>query len=225
MEVQLSSEEKKKTKMSKTHLLYPGYLGSIAHYAVVAQSDAIIFETASNFIKQSYLTRCYIATASGKQALSIPVLRPKEKGKQRLKDVRIDYRNNWQQTHLRSIQTAYRSSPFYEFYEDDLLPLFNKNYTFLLDFNLKAHEILMECLQLNTPSSKTSVFELNPLQYSDTRFLIDAKKEISVDFDSYYQIFNDKNGFQKNLSILDLICMEGPNAISFLERIDLSKLK
>ncbi|PCI32978.1 MAG: hypothetical protein COB60_08610 [Flavobacteriaceae bacterium] len=211
--------------MSKTSLLYPGYLGSIAHYAVVAQSDAIVFETASNFIKQSYLTRCYIATANGKQVLSIPVLRPKEKGKQLLKDVLIDYRNNWQQTHLRSIQTAYRSSPFYEFYEDDIIPLFTKNYKFLLDFNLKAHEILMECLQLSIPSSKSTVFELNPLQYNDIRFLIDAKKEVSANFDPYFQLFDDKHGFQKNLSILDLICMEGPNAISFLENVDLSNLK
>ena len=205
--------------------MYPGYLGSIAHYAVVAQSDAIVFETASNFIKQSYLTRCYIATANGKQVLSIPVLRPKEKGKQLLKDVLIDYRNNWQQTHLRSIQTAYRSSPFYEFYEDDIIPLFTKNYKFLLDFNLKAHEILMECLQLSIPSSKSTVFELNPLQYNDIRFLIDAKKEVSANFDPYFQLFDDKHGFQKNLSILDLICMEGPNAISFLENVDLSNLK
>jgi len=209
--------------MSEKQLLYPGYLGSIAHYAVVAQSDAIVFEAASNFIKQSYLTRCYIATANGKQALSIPVLHGK--GKQLLKDVQIDYRNNWQQTHLRSIQTAYRSSPFYEFYEDDLLPLFQKQYKYLLDFNLSTHNIIMECLQLNIPSSTTTEFELNPILTMDSRFLIDAKKECPANFSSYYQIFDNKNGFLKNLSILDLICMEGPNAISFLEDIDLSTLK
>ncbi|PCH75735.1 MAG: hypothetical protein COB98_08340 [Flavobacteriaceae bacterium] len=211
--------------MSEKQLLYPGYLGSIAHYAVVAQSDAIVFETASNFIKQSYLTRCYIATANGKQTLSIPVLHGKEKGKQSLKDVQIDYRNNWQQTHLRSIQTAYRSSPFYEFYEDDLLPLFQKRYKYLIDFNLTAHEIIMECLQLDIPSSNTTVFELTPTLLKDRRFLIDAKKDCPANFDAYYQIFDDKNGFLKNLSILDLLSMEGPNAISFLEAIDLSTLK
>jgi len=211
--------------MSEKHLLYPGYLGSIAHYAVVAQSDAIQFETASNFIKQSYLTRCYIATANGKQALSIPVLHSKEKKKQLLKDVQIDYRNNWQQTHLRSIQTAYRSSPFYEFYEDDLLPLFQKNHKYLLDFNLTAHNIIMECLQLDIPTSKTTEFELNPTVYKDSRFLIDAKKECTANFTPYYQIFDDKNGFLKNLSILDLLSMEGPNAISFLEDIEIAALK
>ena len=209
--------------MSEKHLLYPGYLGSIAHYAVVAQSDAIVFETASNFIKQSYLTRCYIATANGKQALSIPVLHAK--GKQLLKDVQIDYRNNWQQTHLRSIQTAYRSSPFYEFYEDDLLPLFQKQYKYLLDFNLSTHNIVMECLQLDIPSSKTTEFELTPTLYKDSRFLINAKKENQATFSPYYQIFDDKNGFLKNLSVLDLLCMEGPNAISFLEDMALTELK
>lgn len=211
--------------MSEKHLLYPGYLGSVAHYAVVAQSETIVFETQSNFIKQSHLTRCYIATANGKQTLSIPVLHAKEKGKQALKDVRIDYRNNWQQTHLRSIQTAYRSSPFYEFYEDDLLPLFQKKYTYLLDFNLTAHHLLMECLQLDILSNKTTEFELKPKLITDCRFLIDAKKECPANFRPYYQIFETNNGFLKNLSVLDLLSMEGPNALSFLEEIDLSTLK
>lgn len=211
--------------MSDKRLLYPSYLGSIAHYAVVAQSDTIVFETASNFIKQSHLTRCYIATANGKHTLSIPVLHSKDKGKQLLKDVQIDYRNNWQQTHLRSIQTAYRSSPFYEFYEDDLLALFQKRHKYLLDFNLNAHNIIMECLQLDIPNSKTKEFELKTTLIKDYRFLIDAKKENPAKFNAYYQIFDDKNGFLKNLSILDLISMEGPNAISFLEDIDLTTLK
>ena len=76
--------------------------------------------------------------------------------KQKTKDIKIDYKDNWQQLHLRTLTTAYNSSPFFEFYIDDLLPIFEKRPTFLLDLNLKCHELIMDALQLDNSFNKNN---------------------------------------------------------------------
>ena len=107
-------------------IVQPSYFSPITQYATILRSEEIVFETADNFQKQTYRNRCYICSPNGKQLLNIPIKRSPN-GKQKTKDVLIDYdTDDWQKNHLKSFQAAYRSSPFFEFYEDELLAIFEK---------------------------------------------------------------------------------------------------
>ncbi len=197
-------------------LLQPTYFSPILQYVAIANADEIIFETEDNFQKQTYRNRCYIYTAQGKQLLNVPVQHTKEI-KQKTKDVKIDYKDNWHKQHLKTLQTAYSSSPFYEFYIDDLRPVFEKKKHFLLDLNFLANEIIMDALQLEIPKKKTTKYE-KETKLLDLRILAEDKPKITYNLERYIQVFSENHGFISNLSILDLIFMEGPNALNYLEK-------
>ncbi len=181
------------------------------------QNDKIIFEVEDNYQKQTYRNRCNIYGANGKLQLNIPIIHSKKRERQKTKDIKIDQSERWQQLHFRSIQMAYRSSPYFEFYEDDLSPLYEGNQKFLLDFNLKCHEFLMNALLENISYSKTTAYEVTP-KIKDHRYLANSRKEATYNFEKYTQVFDDKYGFIPNLSILDLLFMEGPNAVTYLQK-------
>ncbi len=199
-------------------LVQPSYFSSIAQYAAILQSEKIVFETEDNFQKQTYRTRCYIYSPNGKQLLNVPIKRTSN-GKQKTKDVLIDYETeNWQKNHIKSFQAAYRSSPFFEFYEDDLLSIYDKKHKFLLDLNLETHLFVMDALQEEKKYSKTTSYELASKE-DDFRFLANAKLKVDFKLPAYTQMFDDKYGFIENLSILDLLFMNGPSAVSYLQKV------
>ena len=197
-------------------LFYPTYFSPIVQYVAIAKADKVVFEVADNFQKQTFRNRCYIYGANGKQLLNIPVV--KANSKQATKDVQIDYTENWQQQHLKSIASAYNSSPFYEFFDLELEALYTNKEKYLLDFNFKCHEFIVEHAQLKISDyQKTTDFEKDCKDGKDYRFLVDAKSKHNFDFNRYIQVFSDKYGFLGNLSILDLLFMEGPNTLMYLE--------
>lgn len=196
-------------------LLHPTYFSPIIQYVAIAKSKQILFEVEDNFQKQTYRNRCYIYTANGKHLLNIPIQHTKG-SKQKTKDVKIDYKYNWNKLHLKTLETAYNSSPFFEFYIDDLKPIFEKQFTFLTDLNLKCHEIILDALQLDIPYTKTSEF-IKEVTYLDGRNLANAKSKEKFNLKRYIQVFEQNKGFIPNLSILDLLFMEGPNALNYLE--------
>ena len=200
-------------------LFIPTYFAPISQYSAIYQSEAIIFEIEDNFQKQTYRNRCYIYGANGKLALNIPVKHKTTEGRKKTKDTLVENDFPWQQQHYKSLQSAYRSSPFFEFFEEDLLKIFNKKYTFLQDLNIDTHLFVTDALQMEQDFAKTTSYELTP-NSTDYRGLAIAKKGIEIEMDSYIQMFDDKYGFIPNLSILDLLFMEGSNTISFLEKID-----
>jgi len=200
-------------------LVQPTYFSTIAQYVAIAKSNQIIFEVEDNFQKQTYRNRCYINTANGKQLLNVPI-QHKKGIKQKTKDVKIDYKDNWQKQHLKSLKTAYSSSPFFEFYIDDLLPLFEKKYTYLLDLNIESHLLIMDALQLNIPLKKSENYIIKT-EYLDLRHLAIDKNKTTYNLERYIQVFEQNNGFISNLSILDLLFMEGPNALNYLENQNL----
>ena len=198
-------------------LFIPTYFGPISQYTEILKSDTVVFEMEDNFQKQSYRNRCYIYNSNGKQLLNIPV-KDKNKGdtkRKKTKNLLVDNASLWQDHHLKSLQTAYRTSPFYEFYEDDLLKIFNKKYTFLQDVNIDAHLFIADALQIPLDYSKTTEYNIDS-EKKDFRDLADVKNSPKKQVENYIQMFDDKHGFIPNLSILDLLFMEGPNAISFL---------
>lgn len=197
-------------------LLHPTYFPSIATFVAISKADKVTFEICDNYQKQTYRNRMYIYDVNGKLPLTIPVIYT-QKNRQLYKDILISEDENWQDLHWKSIQSAYSSSPFFEFYEHDLFPLFNSKFKYLLDFNFKCLEIIYECLQLPIAYEMTSIFEKTPENSIDYRHLSDSRKEKAQNFKPYVQVFDDKHGFIPNLSVLDLICNEGPNATMHLE--------
>jgi hypothetical protein len=197
-------------------LLHPTYFPNVSHFVAMANASEIVFEVDDNFLKQTYRNRCYIYGANGKLALNIPVIHS-QKNRQKYKDVKVFNVENWQSNHWKSLLSAYRTSPFFEYYEDELQPLFTLKADFILDFNLKCMEVICDCLQLELNSSKTETYQKNIENQADFRYLVYAKNETLQNFEPYTQVFNSKHGYIPNLSILDLLFNEGPNALNYLE--------
>ena len=184
--------------------------------------NEIYWEVWDNFQKQTYRNRAFICTDRGKLMLNIPIQHVgKNQGRQLYKDVKIENEYKWQRQHWRALQTAYRTSPYFEFYEDEIAPLYTKEYRFLLDYNLKSIEIISDCLQIEMPTIQTDTYEQKPTMVSDGRYLVEAKKKISFSQPEYVQVFGDRHGFINNVSTLDLLFNEGTNALAYLKNINL----
>ena len=196
-------------------LFIPTYFSPISQYQALLNSNSITFEVEDNYQKQTYRNRCYIYGANGKQLLNIPVTIPKSSKKTKSKDILVE-NANWQKQHYKSLEAAYNHSPFFEFYKDDLRKIFSKKYTYLLDVNLDSFHFIMDALELPKEYTLSKTYEETKL--NDFRNLADSKKKVEISSIPYIQMFDQKFGFLKNLSILDLLFMEGPNSINFLEK-------
>lgn len=183
----------------------------------MVSSNEITFEVEDNFQKQTYRNRCYIYGANGKQLLNIPIKHQASKERKKTKNTLVENDFPWQNQHFKSLQTAYRSSPFFEFFEDDLAIIFNKKYKYLHDVNIDTFLFVTDALELNQAYKKTTEYQINIP--NDFRDLAIAKNEYIPKIDTYTQMFDNKYGFIPNLSILDLLFMEGSNSLTFLEKI------
>jgi len=200
-------------------LLSTACFAPIQFYSKLLIYERIYIEQYENFIKQTYRNRYTILGANGTIDLIVPLIKARGP-KTLIKDLQISYDTDWQRNHWRTIFSAYSSSPYFEFYADDLRPFFeNKNY-YLLDFNLKIHETLCELFDLKNTTILTEDFENIPDETANFRENISPKTKTPVDQNfnpfSYTQVFSDKFGFTPNLSILDLLFNEGPNSFSIL---------
>lgn len=198
-------------------LFHPTYFPNIAHFSAIVKATHITLEAADNFVKQTYRNRAYIYGANGKLSLNIPVVFS-QLNRQQYKDVNIYNYENWQAQHWKSLQSAYRKSPFFEYYEDDLKPLFFEEATKLFDFNLKCFKVICNCLQLQLKIDKTTKFKKKYTNVTDIRYLSRVKSNTKFNFENYTQVFHAKHGYISNLSIIDLLCNEGPNALYYLEK-------
>jgi hypothetical protein len=196
-------------------LFIPTYFSPISHYSEIIKADEIVFEMEDNFQKQSYRNRCYIYNSNGKQLLSIPVKHKNTSERKKTKDTLIENDFPWQDQHFKSLQIAYRTSPFFEFYEDDIAPIFTKKYKYLQDINIDSFLFMIDALQVETTYRKTTEYVTN-LDNKDFRNLAAIKNKPKKLVANYIQMFDETHGFIPNLSMLDLLFMEGPNAISFL---------
>ncbi len=201
-------------------LFIPTYFSPIAQYAAILKSEKVFFEIEDNFQKQTYRNRCYIYGANGRLLLNIPVKHLPSEGRKKTKDTLVENDFPWQQQHFKSLKSAYRSSPFFEFFEDDLAKIFNKTYKYLIDVNIDTFLFVADALELTNTYQKTTEYIQAP-SYTDYRVLAKAKQGMEIDMDVYVQVFDEKHGFLKNLSILDILFMEGANSITFLEKINI----
>jgi hypothetical protein len=156
----------------------------------------------------------YIYSPNGIQLLNIPIKHSKEV-RQKTKDVKLETAFDWQKQHFKSLEAAYRTSPFFEYYEDAIAPIFTKKHTFLMDLNLETIEIVKKCLGLNFEAQKTIEYFHERSEYTDLRILANGKKDNAI-FEPYTQVFEEKHGYLNNLSILDLLFNEGRYAKDYL---------
>ena len=192
------------------------YAGNLVYYSLIANSNKIILDVYENFNKQSFRNRCVIASPNGPLKLIIPVVRS---SKNIVKDVKIDNTQNWKKIHWKSLETSYRSSPYFEFYEDEFYSLYFKNKNdFLFDFNNKINLSILKCLGIETEIIISSSYVEKDLEIEDFRNIIPSKSKGLEKFKEikYNQVFQEKQSFLPNLSILDLLFNEGPLAKQLL---------
>lgn len=196
-------------------LLSTAYLPPAEYFSLINEADVIFIEKEENYIKQSYRNRCYILSAHGPLLLSVPVF-DGSIHKVHVKDARIDYSKRWQQVHLRAIMASYRSSPFYQFYFEEIERIIMQNYIFLIDLNEALMMSVLKMLKMGKKIKYTESFEPCINQDYDFRYSISPKKKSSYLQKNYIQVFDSGNGFSSNLSILDLIFNLGPDAVDYL---------
>lgn len=194
------------------------YLAPILHYALIAQNEKYAIDAHENFIKQSYRSRAEIYGANGKLKLIVPL--QKRKNRTPMHAVEISYEEDWQRLHWRSFESAYRLSPYFEYYEEEFLPFYEeKKYTKLLDFNQALEDKISSLLQLDSAMQMTEKYEE---QEPDYRKLIHPKQSpLKTDFKEYIQVFTEKYGFIPNLSIVDLLFNLGPASKEYLKQLTL----
>lgn len=197
-------------------IIHPSYFPSVSHLVAIAKADLVTLEMEDNFQKQTNRSRMYIYSPNGIQLLNVPVKHSSSRY-QRIKEVKIENDFDWQKQHFKSLEAAYRTSPFFEYFEDDILPVFQKKHTFLMDLNLETISIISKCLRLEFDYDETSEFFHRVDDKVDFRNLINGKKDTSK-FESYTQVFGDKHGYLNNLSVLDLLFNEGRYALEYLRK-------
>lgn len=218
----------------ETSLLSTAYFPPIEYFAAMANSRRVEIESGEMYQKQSYRTRCHINGANGLLVLTVPVLRSATKdegGSHKIPtaELKIDYSKPWILQHKRALEAAYMSSPFFEYYMDDIYEILDSGEESLLKMNTALTVKIASLIGIGTPVSLSDgnfiipgSEELKARGISDFRDSIHPKKdpillkELKLE-KPYWQVFTNKQGFVPNLTILDLLCNEGPNAISFLE--------
>ena len=236
-------------------LLSSTYFGPIQWYQKLNRYDESLIERHESFIKQTYRNRMLIPTTNGPLSLTIPT---NHNTSLAMKDIRISDHANWRHVHWNALLSAYGESPFFEYYQDDIRPFYEKKYEFLFDFNMEITEKMIELLDIRPKISVTSEYiqseelkeksieseelkvkseEFNGLanhkvqssnhkvQSKEVQSIVDFREAIrpkkplpDAEFESkrYYQVYEQKFGFQPNMSILDLLFNEGNEAIFYL---------
>ena len=202
--------------MEKQAVLSSHYFPCIAYFDLLVKHNSVLIDLGEHFMKQSYRNRCVIYTSNGPLALSIPVIK---KNKTKVVDVLLDTGSDWKKSHWRAISSAYNSSPFFEYYEPDLKTVFFKEYLTLAELNLALLKHICKEIGLDRNLSVSEDFVEKNDCLVDYKNLIDAKKPypMAVNYSRYIQIFEEKQGFISNLSILDLLFHEGPETLNYIK--------
>ncbi|RHJ94098.1 WbqC family protein [Parabacteroides bouchesdurhonensis] len=196
--------------------LSTAYLGPVQQYCKMYQFGEVCLETYENYLKQTYRNRCTIAAANGPLSLSVPIVKP-DTLKCLTKDIRISDHGNWRHLHWNAILSAYNMSPFFEYYEEDFAPFYEKRFDFLLDFNEELRRVICKLLDIEPNVTQTNRYEASvPNDFRESIRPRQPLPDPSFRPRPYYQVFQSKFGFIANLSIIDLLFNMGPESIVVL---------
>ena len=206
-----------------TYLFDYQYFGNVNYYFELINTVHYKFDEYDNFQKMSFRNRCRVLGANGTIDLSIPVVGGREL-KRPMREVKICYKEDWRSRHLKTLVSCYNRSPWFENYRIMFDQLYLNKNEYLIEWNKNCHNLALECLGLKS-KIKLNVSNLLPeSDPSDLEISIDLRNQflprqpnpVNISIKPYPQVFSDRHGFVPDLSILDLIFCEGPNAIEVL---------
>jgi hypothetical protein len=192
------------------------YLPPVEYFTkLLAFKPDIVIDKDEHFPKQTYRNRANVCSPDGVLNLTIPVVKG-SKNHTKTKNVKISYEFKWQRTHWMGLQTCYRSSAYFEYYEDEFAPFYEKQFTYLFDYNNELLQLILKSLKIKLDLQYTDSYEPNYPNKVDLRSNMSPKTVPDVQQKHYFQVFEDRQGFLPNLSIVDLLFNQGPQAINYL---------
>ncbi|MEQ9064501.1 MAG: WbqC family protein [Vicingaceae bacterium] len=195
-------------------LISTSYFPSVSYLRDLKQFNSLTMDHGEHFIKQTHRNRCEILGANGRLKLIVPLR--KWKNNTPVKDIRISYDESWQKLHWKSLESAYRSSPYFEYYEDRFRALIiERQHNYLVDLNKEILDFIVQSLNISLKIDYSLEYQKME-SGSDLRNKNYLLADYSEDFNSYIQVFSKDSSFEANLSCIDLICNEGPNGINLL---------
>ena len=192
------------------------YLPPVEYFAQLTKYNPdFVIEKQEHFPKQTYRNRANIYSPDGMLTLVVPVVKG-SKVHTPVKDVKISYDFRWQRLHWMSLQGCYRRSAYFEYYEDEFAPFYEKKEMFLFDYNDQLLHLILKLLKIKATVNYTETYESEYSELADYRHSINSKKESDFKQKPYFQVFEERHGFMKNLSIVDLLFNQGPQSINYL---------
>ena len=202
-------------------LLSTAYLAPIQYYAHLYAAHEAIEDRGEHYVKQTYRNRCYIATPTGAQPLTLPIVRDGAVHTA-VRDIRLSDHGKWQHLHWTALTSAYESSPYFEYYADDFRPLYEQHFDFLVDFNDTLRQTVLSLLSLDKNITLSNEYVTPTPEMTDLRSVISPKQSLEADTafrpTPYYQVFKERTGFIPNLSIADLLFNMGPESRLVLKK-------
>lgn len=211
--------QKSSITVMQSSVIFPlFYLPPISFFKeYLPKQDNSIFEVEEHFLKQTYRNRATILSPHGKLDLIIPVIKGASSlGHTKFKDVQISYDSRWQNLHWRSFESCYRSSAYFEYYEAEFRTFFEKQPKYLIDLNTGLLAWILQKLKKPAELNFSNQFKPYGSYTDDYRLNYNPKKELNLDHKIYFQVFDDRNGFQKNMSIVDLLFNQGPQSLNYI---------
>tara|TARA_B100000214_G_scaffold138374_1_gene98728 strand:- start:4973 stop:5587 length:615 start_codon:yes stop_codon:yes gene_type:complete len=199
--------------VSNNFLIPTSYLAPIGYYALLLKKNCTI-ENYEYFVKHSIRNRCEIYGANGKLILTVPKIR-KASSKTTINKIKISNSENWRKIHWNAIKSCYNSSPFFQYYKNELKEIYNFEEELLINFNNKLQKVILNFLKIKTTYTFSSNFKKKGdfFDLRDYKFNINNMKE-------YNQVFMEKHGFIDNLSIIDLLFNLGPESKDYLTSLN-----
>ncbi len=192
------------------------YLPPVEYFMqLIKWKSNILIEKEENFPKQTYRNRANIYSPDGVLILTVPVMKG-SKNHTKVKDVKISYDFDWQRLHWLSLQACYRRSAYFEYYEDELSVFYHNKFNFLFDYNEQLLQFICKGIKIKIQYNYTESYQFPYLGIADFRESIHPKKETNLIVKPYFQVFEDRNGFVPNLSIVDLLFNQGPQSLQYL---------
>ena len=192
-------------------VLQPTYFPPISHWKHIS-SNNLQWCINSRYNKQTLTNRTYIDSSNGELMLTVPIKHSGKNVPRKFSEIKIDNSSNWKKTHYKSIKICYQSSPFFEFYEDDISFFYESDYEYLHQLNFASINLVCKWINLEMPKEN---FNAQEKEFINLIYLSNTKRTRELLEKKYTQTFQVSNGFINDLSILDLIFNCGPDSKNY----------